>query len=381
MSAGIAIAKPQAASVTHLMSLPALPSGLAGLLTDAREFLGAIRFARPELLWLLLVLALLALTNRYSAMRRRIATEALGRPTSIAALHTNPRPRRRWLGLAYPLAWTALILGIAGPRWGKSEEPGVAVGRDFVVVVDLSQSMKADDMASPNAKTRWEAAKAGLFDLLNSVSRRGGHRIAVVVFAARAKLLVPLTTDYDHVRAVIDEIDGSLPPPEVRPGADPSIVSGTRIGTGLIAAVNAHDSRFAGSQDIILISDGDDPGDDREWARGSDAARKAGIPVHTVGVGNPDAATILTVGDPNNPELIQTKLEEDPLKQIAAETRGEYLAARRDVPRLGDFFRSRIEPHPSREVSDDAIPQPKERYPWFLAPALALFAIGWLRGK
>lgn len=358
-----------------------LPSGLSGLFTDAREFLVATRFARPELLWLLWVLPVLALANRYAQLRRRKATEALGRPAAVAGLFTQPRPRHRWLGVAYPFAWTALILGIAGPRWGKSDEPGIAVGRDLVVVVDLSQSMKADDMAAPDARMRWEAAKAGLLDLTNAVSRRGGHRIAIVAFAARAKLLVPLTTDYDHVRAVIDEIDGLLPPPEVRPGADPAIVSGTRIGTGLIAAVNAHDPRFPGSQDIILLSDGDDPGDDREWARGSDSARKAGIPVHTVGVGNPDAATIISLGDPMNPELIRTKLEEDVLKQIAAETRGDYLASCRDVPRLGDFFRSRIEPHPSREVSDDAIPQPKERYSWFLAPALALFAIGWIRGR
>jgi Ca-activated chloride channel family protein len=236
-------------------------------------------------------------------------------------------------------------------------------------------------MASAEARTRWEAARAGLLDLMNAVARRGGHRIAVVAFAARAKLLVPLTTDYDHVRSVIEEIDGQFPPPEVRPGADTSIASGTRIGAGLIAAVNAHDPRFPGSQDIILVSDGDDPGDDREWSRGSDAARRAGIPVHTVGVGNPETPAIVAVGDPMNPELIQTKLDEDVLKQIAAQTRGEYLAARREVPRLGDFFHARIEPHPSREVSDDRIPQPKERYPWLLVPALVLFAAGWLRGR
>jgi hypothetical protein len=32
-------------------------------------------------------------------------------------------------------------------------------------------------------------------------------------------------------------------------------------------------------------------------------------------------------------------------------------------------------------VSDESIPLPKERYAWFLAPALALFGIGWLRGR
>ena len=359
------------------MSLPSLPSGLGGLVIDIREFLAAIRFARPELLWLLLLFPLFALTNRYAANRRRKSSEAIGRGAAFASLNTQPWPGRRWLGLAYPFAWAALILGIAGPRWGKSDEPGVAVGRDIVLVVDLSQTMKANDMSSAEAKTRWEAARAGMLDFMNTVSRRGGHRVAIVIFAARAKLLLPLTTDYDHIRATIAEIDANWPPPAIRPGADPNVVSGTRMGAGLLAAVEAHDPRFPGSQDIILLSDGDDPADDREWAKGSAAARAAGIPVHTVGLGNPDATTLLEVGD----ELVNTKLEEDVLKQIAAETRGEYLAAHRDVPRLGDFFRARIEPFPTRVVSDDAIPQPQERYPWFLVPAFALFTVGWLRGK
>jgi Ca-activated chloride channel family protein len=284
---------------------------------------------------------------------------------------------RRGLGLMYPLAWLLLVLGVAGPQWGKSDEVGVAVGRDLVIVIDLSRSMLADDMSDPKAKTRWEAARAGALNLLQAVARRGGHRVAVVVFAAKAKLLCPLTTDYEHVRAVLEDLDGKYPPPEIRPGNDPNAVSGTRIGAGLIAAVQSHDEQFTGSQDIILISDGDDPVSDKEWLLGSSAAAAAHIPVHTVGVGGVTTPAILE----DVPDLVGTMLHEQPLKQIAEDTRGHYLAARRDTPNLGEFFRTRIEPNPSREYTGDQIPQPKERYPWFLAPALLLFLIGWLRGK
>jgi Ca-activated chloride channel family protein len=368
----------------------ALPSGLSGFLTDAREFLAAVRFARPDLLWLLLLLPLLALANRYAAARRRRAVAEVGRPAAVAGLQTHPVRRNRWLGIAYPLGWLALVLGLAGPRWGKSDESGVAVGRDLVVVVDLSRSMLAADMASGEHTTRWEAAKAGLRDLMAAVSRRGGHRVALVVFAARPQLVCPLTTDYDHVRAKVEELDGRYPPPETRPGADPTIASGTRIGAALAAAVAAHDNRFPGHQDVILISDGDDPADDREWARGADAARRAKVPVHAFGLGDPDQPSLIYLGDQpleaplkeDEPaDLVRTRLHEDVLRQVAAETRGEYVAARRELPRLGEFFRSRIEPLPPRDVSDDSVPQPKERYAWFLAPALALFALGWLRGR
>lgn len=367
------------------MTFPQLPSGLAGLLTDLREFVAAVRFARPELLWLLLVLPVLAIVDRYAVVRRRRAAALIGRPGAVAGLRTDPRPGRRWLGLLYPVGWAALVLGLAGPRWGTSDDPGAAVGRDVVVVLDLSRSMLAQDL-STGGGARWEAARDAARDLLDHLGRRGGHRVAVVAFAARPTLLVPLTTDTDHARAAVEELDGRLPPPECRPGpADVDLPSGTRIGAALAAAVAAHDPRFPGSQDIILISDGDDPAEDREWALGVDAARKADIPVHAVGIGNP-AAGAEVWGDDGpvhdaDGKAIVSRLDEPLLRQLAAETRGLYLAARQDPARLGEFYRTRIEPRPSRLVSDDAIPQPEERYPWFLAPAAALFAVGWLRGR
>ena len=81
------------------------------------------------------------------------------------------------------------------------------------------------------------------------------------------------------------------------------------------------------------------------------------------------------------PALVLTKLEEGVLRQIAAETGGKYVAARKDAPRLGEFFRAAVEPNPSRTVSDDSVPQPKDRAAWFLAVALGLFLVGWLRGR
>lgn len=369
------------------MTLP-LPSGLVGLLSDAREFVFAVRFARPELLLVGLLLPAFALLNAFAASRRRRTADAVGRPAAVAGLRTHPRPGRRWVGLAYPLAWAALTLGLAGPRWGKSDEPGVAVGRDVVLVLDVSRSMLAKDLSSDAA--RWEAGRAGLLDLMSAVRARGGHRVAVVVFAARPKLLVPLTTDYDHAAAAIEEIDGRHPPPDCRPGADPAVISGTRIGAALVAAVAAHDPRFPGSQDIILVSDGDDPAADREWLRGAEAARAADIPVHVVGIGNPDVETPVLLDDgflefqqqdDLPPDQVRTKLEERPLRQIAAETRGQYVSARKDTPRLGEFFRAAVEPYPSRLVVEDSVPQPKDRAVWFLGSALGLFAVGWVRGR
>jgi Ca-activated chloride channel family protein len=406
-----------------MTELFAASSGLAGVLDDVQQFFVELRFARPPALWLLVLVPTLVLVNRWATRRRRAAVAQIGRPAAVAGQLTHPIPRRKWLGLAYPLGLLLLILGIAGPLWGKSEETGVAVGRDVLIVIDLSNSMLADDVTVPSggwrvprkeeeahweaevrraqklgdaarqafaevklqevraarrAPVRWRAAREGALDLLDGVAARGGHRVGVVVFAARSKVICPLTTDYDYAREVISQIDMDLAPPEIRPDPDAPVRSGTRIGEALIAAVAAHDARFPGYQEIFLISDGDDPAaEDREWVRGADEARKNGIPVYTVGIGNPDEPRFMLLSD----EQLATKLQEEPLTRIARDTRGQYIPARTNSPQLGEFFRTHVEPLPSREVTDESLPLPKERYVWVIAPALALFAVGWLRGR
>jgi hypothetical protein len=201
-------------------------------------------------------------------------------------------------------------------------------------------------------------------------------------------LLVPLTTDYDHLQAKLADLNGTYPPADVRPTEESK--SGTRIGAALAAAVEAHDPRFPGYQDIVLLTDGDDPANDREWAAGVSAARKANIPVHVVGIGRADEESpIILDGKPLEYELrpgihdwARTRLhEEDVAKAIAGEGRGEYLAAQRDLPKLGEFFRGRIEPYPSRVLTDDALPQPKDRSAWFLGIGLACLLLAWVRER
>jgi Ca-activated chloride channel family protein len=369
-----------------MIDLPPLPSGLHALGADARRFLAAVRFARPELLWLSLVPVALSVVAFIAARRRRNALALVGRPAAVFGLLTRPA-RSGWLGrIALFLAWTLLVLGAAGPRWGRGEADGVAVGRDVVIVLDLSRSMLAADMSGP--PQRWQAAVAGAQDLVESLRAHGGHRAAVVVFAAKPKLLVPLTTDYDHLQTKLAEIDAVHLPADLRP--DEGAASGTRIGAALAAAVAAHDPRFPGYQDLILVSDGDDPAGDREWSAGVSAARQASVPVHTVGVGDPDRdSPILVSGRPlefagpedGTPTRVQTRLHEDVLTAIAEEGRGFYLPARREVPRLGKFYRTKVEPNPSRELTDDALPQPKDRSAWFLGFGLAFLAVGWWRER
>lgn len=345
-------------------------TGLVGSLRQLGQFLAEIRWARSELLLLWLLVPLLILWQH----RRQRQAAALVQQLPLTWSPSSARQRRYWpMSMGTAVLYGLLIIALAGPRWGSDPQGAVAVGRDLVVVLDLSRSMQADDMADPHSRSRWQAARQATLDLLATVQQRGGHRVALIIFAARPLLLAPLTTDYDFLRTLLQDLDGEYPPVEIRP-APTDTISGTRIGRALQAAVAAHDARFPGYQDILLLSDGDDPADDDEWQQGVHAALQAAIPVHTCGLGDPQRPATLILGE----AFVQTRLEESVLQRIAEQTGGYYLPAQRQLPQLGAFFRDYLEPLPQRVTSDEALPVPQERYLWALLPACLVYLLVWL---
>ena len=353
-------------------------TGWSRFQAELREFIEGVDFAHPESIILLLPPIVMLMLRMFHRRRLQQRLAQLGDVAAVYGLIVQVPPRRIWAMLAKALGWLLLVIAAMGPRWGERNSSGVAVGRDIVILLDFSQSMLAADMTGP--PTRWQAAIAGIDDMLLSLERRPGDRVGLVLFAAKPKVLVPLTTDLRHVRGTLRELDANFPPEAIRP--DEFSQSGTRFGRAINHAVDLHDNRFPHYQDIIIVSDGDDPSDDREWVSGVNAARSREIAVHTVGVGDPNrATTILRQGRPLmfDGEPIESRLHEELLQAMADEGRGLYLAAGQSTPGLGQFFREEIEPLPMRTLDIDALPQPKPRSFGFLLCGLLLFAIGWWR--
>jgi Ca-activated chloride channel family protein len=331
-------------------------------------------FAHPWLLALLALLPPLALVATLAVRRRRRALRQLGG----AATWENVGPGgRRWLRrLLLALAALMLIVGVAGPQGGRDWEQSAAAGRDWIVVLDMSRSMLAE------TPSRFERARTAVLDLANTVEQRGGHRIALVIFAARAQVACPLTRDYDHFRETVRLLDATQPPSAI--AAEPESISGTRIGLALAAALQNHEPRAHGFQDVLLLSDGDDPARDGDWQPAVDLARQQSIPVHTVGIGDPAAGHAIPLQDgylEYEGERVLTKLEEKPLQEIARATGGTHSPAQTKALPLGELFRERIEKAgvPAEE-NDDRLPVPRQYYVWFLAPALGLLALEMLLG-
>ena len=331
-------------------------------------------FAQPWALWLLALPAALGLLFLWDRWRKRRAFARLGNPASLQALVDPPRGRRFWRGLFLTLGLLCLALGTAGPQWGRDYTQSTAPGRDLVVVLDCSRSMFAE------TPSRLERAKTALLDLSQTLQKRGGNRVGLVLFAGRAHLVCPLTHDYDHFRDSVEAVETDTVNPELEPGPDG--VSGTRIGAGLHAALLAHDSRpeFHGAQDILLLSDGDDPAHDGEWRAGAAEARAQGVSVYTVGLGEPDpnTASVIRVGGEAlkyQGAEVRTHLEEAPLREIAETTRGTYIPAHTRTLPLGQVYFDATAGQALRTDDSDRLPVYQQHYTGFLGAAFVLMAL------
>jgi Ca-activated chloride channel family protein len=328
-------------------------------------------FANPWAVWLLTVLPVLGLAAFLAWRRRRKAVARLGTLIALHSLRTTRGGLRRLRALCLVLGLVCLVAGIAGPQWGRAYEQSVATGQDLVVVLDQSRSMLAQDVLP----SRQERAKAALRDLSYTLQRRGGNRVALVVFAAEAEIVCPLTHDYDHFRYALARQDAATVPLRLRPKAR-GRRSGTSIGAGLKKAVEALRSGSPSPGLILLVSDGDDPARDEDWEQGAQFAQQNHVPVFTLGVGNPRLPypTRIPLGDdfvrhPQTNRPVETRLVEKPLMEIARLTKGSYIGARTEALALGSLFKQWIEPRAMRTEPADTFPIYVQRYPWFFGAA------------
>lgn len=322
--------------------------------------------AKPEWLILLAAIPLIGALAWRARRQRRQSLRRLGDPEALQSLIVG-RNRVHGRVAGWSLVFALLAIASAGPRWGAGPPMLGKAGCDAMLVVDVSRSMLAND-ALPDRLGR---AKAALTDLVDAVQRRGGHRLGVVAVAGRAQLLCPLTHDYDHVRAKIAELS-SDPLPAALASAG---TSGTRLGAGIGAAIDALDPRDRGAQLILLASDGDDPAGDEEWRAGIAAARQAGVPLFTVGIGDAGHDTALKLDEHElkfDGRPATTRLHEEPLKTLAQRTGGSYITAGTAKPDLAEFVRQTMNRFPTRESLAGTLPQPAMRHMWFLLPALVI---------
>lgn len=286
--------------------------------------------------------------------------EGLAAPGLRAKL-TPGNPKLFNAQAALLLAGLALAgFAAARPQWGHSEQKVRTKSRNVVVALDVSRSMLAADVR-PN---RLERAKADIADLIDSLAN---DRCALVAFRRNGTLLCPLTTDHGFLRAALE---GATPESAARGETD----MGAAIRTALAALDPATDDHSA----IILISDG---GDLRGGAlAAAKEAAKRNVPVFTVGLGDPRAAsTIPDASGSGNQQYqgaaVSVKLEEEALAAIAKASGGRYVplaTAGTAETTLGAIYRRFLREVAAKEQMEEEEMRATERFGLFLVPGLLL---------
>jgi hypothetical protein len=338
-------------------------------------------FAQPMALALFsLVPIALALWVYGSRHRQR----ALGR-WATASLFARPR---RWPARMTRLAALLLILGgTAGPLWGRDPLTPLAPGRDLLFLLDVSRSMKAEDR---DGVARLARAKNYIGELLDVLQRQDdGYRIGLVVFAGQARLLCPLTADYDHVRFALVQADPDLlgPAGRLTPQGSNETAVGTSYGPATAKAVHVRDLEQTSALDLLLLTDGDDLAGD--GPNSATTIRDAGLRLDVLGVGDPWRATKVPSGNPAAPYVTTvdsdealpatTQRRDNVLQEMADRGKGTFFKEEAAAQPVVQWWQTNVRPLPARAREGDQRLLQVHRYGWFFAAALVFltFEVAW----
>lgn len=275
-------------------------------------------------------------------------------PSWRSRLHRAQKPLQA-------LTLLLLILALAEPAWQTRSETATRIGRNLMLALDVSASMRADDIAP----SRIAVARDTAADFL---ARRRNDRIGVVLFSGAPYLLSPPVF---AAEAVIERL---------RQVTADETGSGTALGDALAAAAARLDPAAPGDRALILLTDGTSNRGRLDPLTAARAAARLGIRVYTIGFGLKEGTMLPIVPGGRRQRVV---LDDQPLQQIAALTGGRYFRAD-DSRSLEEVYRQ-IDALESAPLATQSRIDSRPLLPWLLqlgAAALlleiALFRL-WLR--
>lgn len=319
------------------------------------------RFANPYILYLLLIIPAAIVLFIFAQMRRRRRLERFASSSLLAQLTPSASPARlRTKFVLYSLALAFLILAAARPQVGSKLREEHQKGIEMMLVVDVSNSMLAEDF-EPN---RLDRTKFAIDRVVESMKQ---DRIGVVAFAGEAQVQLPITSDYRMARAFARK----LSPQMVR-------TQGTDLGAAIKLASMSFSSQSEGSRVMILITDGENHESDALEA--AQAAAEKGIAIYTIGIGTPEGAPVMIGGEyltDENGDMVVSKLDEKMLQEIASTTGGAYVRATKQSIGLKEIV-DRLKELDESDLATTRFEAFDEQFQYPLVVALLLLLIEWL---
>jgi len=325
-----------------------------------------VSFGAPQFLPFLAAVPLagLALTALWRWRARAEATYA-GRG-ALDAVSPGRSPARRALKAGVLLGALALLaLAAARPQVGSREVPLERRGVDLMIVLDVSESMEAGDVA-PSRREQAQQEIGALLDRLR------GDRAGLVLVAGGAFLRSPLSSDLGAVKQMVASASRERL----------LLQAGTALADGIDAAAGGLSGSKTAARIILVVSDGED-----HQGRALEAARSVsgkGLLIYTAGTGSAAGGTIPQVDPetgatqpkvaPDTGAPVITRLDDALLRALATAGGGRYVAL--DGPGnplagLADDF-ARLQ---TTVFATGSKRQPEERFQWFLASAALLLVL------
>ena len=256
------------------------------------------------------------------------------------------------------LAFAAGITAIMNLRKPGASDSNIRKGIDVMLALDVSNSMLATDL-QPN---RLERAKQFITKLMAALPN---DRIGLVLFAGKAYMQMPLTTDHNAAQMfVLSAGPASIPQ------------QGTVINEALKMSANAFNTAERRFKAVVLISDGEDHDPDAEAT--SKELAEQGMLINTVGIGSPEGSYIPdpATGQNKKDEMGNTvisRLNEDGLKSMAENTNGVYVRLQSSDEAV-DIVKKNLSQIESKAFGDISLMNFKTYYWWF-AGAMLIFLL------
>ncbi len=315
------------------------------------------RFANPDFLYLLLLLPVMVIFFIINGIRKRKALRRLGNVQVVNSLMpevSRTRPLLKFILVS--VAFLACVIVLARPQFGSKIEDVKKEGVEVIIALDVSNSMLAEDI-QPNRLTRAKQAISRLVDNLDN------DRIGLIVFAGDAYTQLPVTTDYVSAKMFLSTIGPDMVPKQ-----------GTAIGAAIDLGIRSFSPGEGKSKAMVIITDGENHEDDP--VASAEEAAKAGIIIHTIGIGSTDGVPVPVVVNGRRDYLkdesgntVISKLDEEILKKIAISTNGNYVRASNSNIGLDEIF-NQIKKMKKQELESTMYTEYNDQFQIFAAIAI-----------
>jgi tetratricopeptide (TPR) repeat protein len=323
-----------------------------------------LRFEHPEYLWFLLLIPALGAGFFFLNIWQREQMRRFVGKILIPQLAPEASLAMRGIKqLLVLLVLACLILTLANPQVGTRIEEVKREGIDLFVALDVSMSMKSEDIRP----SRLEKAKRDVSELLRKLT---GDRVGMIVFAGDAFVQFPLTADYAAADLFLSAIDVDAVP-----------IPGTMIGSAVEVALKSFSKDAPTQKAIVVVSDGENTEGDVIGA--VEDAKKAGVRIYSVGMGTTEGGPIPIYNQnevrvdykrDQSGSIVLSKLDETMLLQIASTTGGTYHRATSGGNEIDDIFKE-LSSLEKVEFGTKQVTGYETRYQYPLAVAILLLII------